>query len=58
MFGYSLVYIALVQEPDYEVSGSSTGVVTQGIMRGVGEWRATLWLVWEVLWEAVGLVWG
>ena len=36
MFGYSLVYIALVQEPDYEVSGSSTGVVTQGIMRGRG----------------------
>ena len=36
MFGYSLFYIALIQEPTYEVSGSSTEIVPAGIMRGRG----------------------
>ena len=36
MFGYSSSYTALVQEPDYEVSGSSTRVVPPGVMRGRG----------------------
>ena len=36
MFGYSLFYIALIQEPTYEVSGSSSEIVPAGIMRGRG----------------------
>ena len=36
MFGYSLFSSALIQEPTYEVSGSSTKVVPSGIMRGRG----------------------
>ena len=36
MFGYSLFSSALIQEPTYEVSGSSTRVVPSGIMRGRG----------------------
>ena len=36
MFGYSFFSSALIQEPTYEVSGSSTGVVPSGIMRGRG----------------------
>ena len=36
MFGYSLFYSALIQEPTYEVSRDNTEIVPAGIMRGRG----------------------